>query len=174
MTNNKTTNLIERTIESSFEFLNNFSIRQLKKKSSFPFLENNLSFLISEENQKIWEISDNVAKRFRLARIYYSLDIVGLKKKKKYQNSRWMHCGRYQLRNFVIYLRQVHRAFIVGTHTRAIWLRMTAVPPITAFESVNDYNIFMQSSCQIYCAVSSNTQKNLHDNFQRTNLFYSI
>lgn len=87
MTNNETTNLIERTIESSFEFLNNFSIRQLKKKSSFPFLENNLSFLISEENQKIWEISDNVAKRFRLARIYYSLDIVGLKKK-KYQNSR--------------------------------------------------------------------------------------
>lgn len=174
MTNNKTTNLIERTIESSFEFLNNFLIRQLKKKSSFPFLENNLSFLISEENQKIWEISDNVAKRFRLARIYYSLDIVGLKKKKKYQNSRWMHCGRYQLRNFVIYLRQVHRAFIVGTHTRAIWLRMTAVPPITAFESVNDYNIFMQSSCQIYRAVSSNTQKNLHDNFQRTNLFYSI
>lgn len=82
MTNNETTNLIERTIESSFEFLNNFSIRQLKKKSSFPFLENNLSFLISEENQKIWEISDNVAKRFRLARIYYSLDIVGLKKKK--------------------------------------------------------------------------------------------
>lgn len=82
MTNNETTNLIERTIESSFEFLNNFSIRQLKKKkSSFPFLENNLSFLISEENQKIWEISDNVAKRFRLARIYYSLDIVGLKKK---------------------------------------------------------------------------------------------
>lgn len=81
MTNNETTNLIERTIESSFEFLNNFSIRQLKKKSSFPFLENNLSFLISEENQKIWEISDNVAKRFRLARIYYSLDIVGLNKK---------------------------------------------------------------------------------------------
>lgn len=55
MTNNETTNLIERTIESSFEFLNNFSIRQLKKKSSFPFLENNLSFLISEENQQSYK-----------------------------------------------------------------------------------------------------------------------
>lgn len=178
MTNNETTNLIERTIESSFEFLNNFSIRQLKKKNRL-FLFSKIifpSWFPKKINKvtKIWEISDNVAKRFRLARIYYSLDIVGLKKKKKYQNSRWMHCGRYQLRNFVIYLRQVHRAFIVGTHTRAIWLRMTAVPPITAFESVNDYNIFMQSSCQIYRAVSSNTQKNLHDNFQRTNLFYSI
>lgn len=114
-------------------------------------------------------MSTNVAKRLRLVFIYQSLDI---DLKKKYQNSRWMHCGRYQLRNFVIYLRQVHRAFIVGTHTHAIWLRMTAVPPIT--DSVNDYNVFMQSSCQIYRAMSSNIQKNLHDKFRRTNLFYSI
>lgn len=76
MTNNKSHRKNHRIfVWISKQFFN----RQLKKK--FPFLENNLSFLISEENQKIWEISDNVAKRFRLARIYYSLDIVGLKKK---------------------------------------------------------------------------------------------
>lgn len=85
MTNNETTNLIERTIESSFEFLNNFSIRQLKKKNRL-FLFSKIifpSWFPKKINKvtKIWEISDNVAKRFRLARIYYSLDIVGLKKK---------------------------------------------------------------------------------------------
>lgn len=85
MTNNETTNLIERTIESSFEFLNNFSIRQLKKKNRL-FLFSKIifpSWFPKKINKvtKIWEISDKVAKRFRLARIYYSLDIVGLKKK---------------------------------------------------------------------------------------------
>lgn len=55
------------------------------------------------------------------------------------------------------------------TRTRAIWLRMTAVPPITAFESVNDYNIFMQSSCQIYRAV---LEQRLHEiNFSERTCF---
>lgn len=85
---------------------------------------------------------------------------------------RWTHRGLYQLRNFVIYLMQVHRAFMIGTHTRVI--RMTAVPPITAFQSVNERNIFMQCSPQIYRGVSSNIQKYFSYKFQRTNFLSDL